>query len=61
MTTMFLFNNIFRIGKITKANRQLQEELVKLAEKRKALSEYEIEKAVTMHTINIYMDFLFKN
>ena len=38
----------FPIGKITKANRQLQEELVKLAEKRKALSEYEIEKAVTI-------------
>jgi cobalt-zinc-cadmium resistance protein CzcA len=38
----------FPIGKITKANRQLQEELVKLAEKRKALKEYEIEKAVTL-------------
>ncbi|MBB1193459.1 CusA/CzcA family heavy metal efflux RND transporter [Flavobacterium sp. SOK18b] len=38
----------FPIGRITKANRQLQEELVKLAEKRKALSEYEIEKAVTI-------------
>lgn len=38
----------FPIGKITKANRQLQEELVKLAEKRKALSEYEIEKAITL-------------
>ncbi|MEY3499348.1 MAG: hypothetical protein RL308_1017 [Bacteroidota bacterium] len=38
----------FPIGRITKANRQLQEELVKLAEKRKALSEYEIEKAVTL-------------
>ncbi|MCZ8198700.1 MAG: TolC family protein [Flavobacterium sp.] len=38
----------FPIGKITKANRQLQEELVKLAEKRKALTEYEIEKAVTI-------------
>jgi cobalt-zinc-cadmium resistance protein CzcA len=38
----------FPIGKITKANRQLQEELVLLAEKRKALSEYEIEKAVTI-------------
>ena len=38
----------FPIGKITKANRQLQEELAKLAEKRKALSEYEIEKAVTL-------------
>jgi cobalt-zinc-cadmium resistance protein CzcA len=38
----------FPIGKITKANRQLQEELVKLAEKRKALNEYEIEKAVTL-------------
>ena len=30
----------FPIGKITKANRQLQEELAKLAEKRKALTEY---------------------
>ncbi|MCF6132801.1 CusA/CzcA family heavy metal efflux RND transporter [Flavobacterium wongokense] len=38
----------FPIGRITKANRQLQEELVKLAEKRKALSEYEIEKAVSI-------------
>jgi cobalt-zinc-cadmium resistance protein CzcA len=38
----------FPIGKATKANRQLQEELVKLAEKQKALSEYEIEKAVTL-------------
>lgn len=38
----------FPIGKITKANRQLQQELTKLAEKRKALSEYEIEKAVTL-------------
>ncbi|WP_337965283.1 TolC family protein [uncultured Flavobacterium sp.] len=38
----------FPIGNITKANRQLQEELVKLAEKRKALSSYELEKAVTL-------------
>lgn len=38
----------FPIGKITRANRQLQEELAKLAEKRKALSEYEMEKAVTI-------------
>lgn len=38
----------FPIGKITKANRQLQEELAVLAEKRKALSEYELEKAVTI-------------
>lgn len=38
----------FPIGRITKANRQLQDELVKLSEKRKALSEYEIEKAVTI-------------
>ncbi len=38
----------FPIGKITKANRQLQEELVKLAERKKALSEYDIEKAVTI-------------
>jgi cobalt-zinc-cadmium efflux system outer membrane protein len=38
----------FPIGNITKANRELQEELVKLAEKRKALSSYEIEKAVTL-------------
>jgi cobalt-zinc-cadmium efflux system outer membrane protein len=38
----------FPVGKITKANRQLQEELVKLAEKQKALSAYEIEKAVTL-------------
>ncbi|MCD0471925.1 TolC family protein [Flavobacterium sp. JAS] len=38
----------FPIGNITKANRQLQEELVKLAERRKALSSYEIEKAVIL-------------
>ena len=38
----------FPIGKITKANRQLQDELAKLAEKKKALSEFEIEKAVTL-------------
>lgn len=38
----------FPIGKITKANKQLQEELAKLAEKSKAMSEYEIEKAVTL-------------
>jgi cobalt-zinc-cadmium resistance protein CzcA len=38
----------FPIGRITKANRQLQQELVKLAEKRKAISEYDIEKAVTI-------------
>jgi cobalt-zinc-cadmium efflux system outer membrane protein len=38
----------FPIGNITKANRQLQEELAKLAVKRKALSAYELEKAVTL-------------
>lgn len=38
----------FPLGNITKANRQLQEELAKLAEKRRALSSYEIEKAVTL-------------
>nr|WP_083572247.1 TolC family protein [Flavobacterium johnsoniae] len=38
----------FPIGNITKANRQLQEELAKLAAKRKALSAYELEKAVTL-------------
>ncbi|WP_289658732.1 TolC family protein [Flavobacterium panacagri] len=38
----------FPLGNITKANRQLQEELAKLAEKRKALSTYELEKAVTL-------------
>ncbi len=38
----------FPIGKVTKANRQLQDELANLSEKRKALSEYEIEKAVTL-------------
>ncbi|AWM14639.1 CusA/CzcA family heavy metal efflux RND transporter [Flavobacterium sediminis] len=38
----------FPVGGSTKANRQLQEELAKLAEKQKALSEYEIEKAVTL-------------
>jgi cobalt-zinc-cadmium resistance protein CzcA len=44
----FSVQQYFPIGTITKANRQLQEELIKLAEKRKALSEYEIEKAVTI-------------
>ncbi|KRD10269.1 multidrug resistance protein [Flavobacterium sp. Root901] len=38
----------FPLGSVTKANRQLQEELAKLAEKRKALSSYELEKAVTL-------------
>lgn len=38
----------FPLGNVTKANRQLQEELTKLAEKRKALSSYELEKAVTL-------------
>lgn len=38
----------FPLGNVTKANRNLQEELAKLAEKRKALSVYEIEKAVTL-------------
>lgn len=38
----------FPLGNITKANRHLQEELAKLAEKRKALSSYEVEKAVTL-------------
>ncbi|WP_240475569.1 TolC family protein [Flavobacterium hibernum] len=38
----------FPMGNITKANRQLQEELAKLAEKQKALSSYDIEKAVTL-------------
>ncbi|MDQ8014346.1 MAG: TolC family protein [Flavobacterium nitrogenifigens] len=38
----------FPLGNITKANRRLQEELAKLAEKQKALSSYEIEKAVTL-------------
>jgi cobalt-zinc-cadmium resistance protein CzcA len=37
----------FPVGSIA-ANRRLQEELVKLAEKRKAISEYEIEKAVSL-------------
>jgi cobalt-zinc-cadmium resistance protein CzcA len=45
----------FPIGRITKTNRQLQEELVKLVEKRKAMSEYEIEKAVTL----AYYQYLF--
>lgn len=38
----------FPLGNVTKANRQLQEGLAKLAEKRKALSAYELEKAVTL-------------
>ncbi|KOP38088.1 multidrug resistance protein [Flavobacterium sp. NLM] len=38
----------FPLGNVTKANRQLQEELAKLAEKRKTLSSYELEKAVTL-------------
>jgi cobalt-zinc-cadmium resistance protein CzcA len=44
----FLVQQYFPIGRITKANRQLQMELAKLAENRKAISEYEIEKAVTL-------------
>jgi outer membrane protein TolC len=44
----FSVQQYFPIGKITKSNRQLQEELAKLAEKQKAISEYEIEKAVTL-------------
>jgi cobalt-zinc-cadmium resistance protein CzcA len=44
----FSIQQYFPIGKITKANRQLQEELAKLAEKRKALTEYQIEKAVSL-------------
>lgn len=38
----------FPIGRLTKANSQLQEELAKLAEKQRALSSYEIEKAVSI-------------
>lgn len=38
----------FPVGRITKANKQLQDELAKLAEKQKALSEFELEKAVTL-------------
>lgn len=44
----FSVQQYFPIGKITKANRQLQEELAKLSEKRKAISEYEIEKAIVL-------------
>ncbi len=43
----FSVQQYFPIGTIG-ANRRLQEELVKLAEKRKAVSEYEIEKAVSL-------------
>ncbi len=38
----------FPMGSTTKANLKLQEELVKFAEKQKALSEFDIEKAVTL-------------
>lgn len=38
----------FPIGTITKANRQLQEALASLAERRRDLTEYEMEKAVTL-------------
>ena len=38
----------FPLGKLTKANKALQEELMILAEKRKSLQAYEIEKAVTL-------------
>ncbi|MCJ1808260.1 CusA/CzcA family heavy metal efflux RND transporter [Flavobacterium covae] len=38
----------FPIGGITKANKELQDELAKLAEKKKAITEYELEKAVTL-------------
>ncbi|MGG7034948.1 MAG: CusA/CzcA family heavy metal efflux RND transporter [Flavobacterium sp.] len=44
----FSIQQYFPIGGLTKNNRQLQEELAKLAQKGKALSEYEIEKAVTL-------------
>lgn len=44
----FSVQQFFPLGNITKANRQLQEELAKLAEKRKALSSYEVEKVVTL-------------
>ncbi len=44
----FSIQQYFPLGGLTKNNRQLQEELAKLAEKRKALSEYELEKAVTL-------------
>lgn len=37
----------FPLAKVSQANRALQDELVQLAKKRKALTEYEIEKAVT--------------
>ena len=38
----------FPLGKLTKANKALQDELMLLAEKRKSLQAYEIEKAVTL-------------
>lgn len=43
----FSVQQYFPVGSIG-ANRRLQEELAKLAEKRKAISEYEIEKAVSL-------------
>ncbi len=44
----FSVQQYFPIGKSTSTNRKLQQELVKLAENRKALTSYEIEKAVTL-------------
>jgi outer membrane protein TolC len=38
----------FPLGKLTKANKALQDELMILAQKRKSLQAYEIEKAVTL-------------
>ena len=38
----------FPVGGITKANRDLQEELATLAKKRKAITSYDLEKAVTL-------------
>lgn len=38
----------FPLGKISKANKQLQDELMKLAEVRKSLQAYELEKAITL-------------
>lgn len=47
----------FPLGKISKANKQLQDELMKLAEVRKSLQAYELEKAITL----TYYQYIYGN
>jgi cobalt-zinc-cadmium resistance protein CzcA len=50
----------FQLGKITRNQSPTSKELAKLAEGAKALTEYEIEKTVSLAFTNIYMAFQFK-